>query len=117
MKKTFIIIPVYALLLAASLFGNLNTNNNLKEPSEARYEQTIVPIYAVCNYSSHTIIYGTVNFSGKVVSTSGRVIYSGDIPLYIYTYTDKYNNYYEPYFTGYTYDSEDYANVPGCPLR
>lgn len=115
MKKTFIIIPVCAMLFMTNLLGNFTTDNSVEEPIEARYVQTVVPIYAVCNYDSHRKIYGTVNFSGNVVSTSGRVVYQGNNPIYIYTYTDKYGNYYEPYFTGYTYDSEDF--VSGCPLQ
>ena len=116
MKKTFIVIPAYALLLVANLIGNPISNNNVNEPAEARYVQTVVPIYAVCNYNNHKKIYGTVSFSGRVVSTSGRVVYSGNTPLYVYSYTDENNNYYEPYFSGYTYEDEDYAFVSGCPL-
>ena len=109
MKKTFIFIPAYVLLLIAKLATNSNIENT-------RYVQTVVPIYAICNYDNHKKIYGTVSFSGNVVSTSGRVVYSGSTPLYIYSYIDVNGNYYEPYFTGYTYEDEDYAYVSGCPL-
>ena len=116
MKKSLIVIIFcLSIFLANTIYAQTEQSKG-KEPDNSRYVVSVVPIYAICNYNNHKKIYGTVSFSGTVVSTGGRVVYSGNTPLYVYSYTDEYNNYYEPYFSGYTYFDEDYTYVSGCPL-
>lgn len=117
MKKLLIVLPLCAFLFMTNIHSEQSTLSKEEEPIETRYVETVVPIYAICNYNNHKKIYGTVRFDGRVISTSGRVVYSGTTPIYVYSYIDEYRNYYEPYYSGYTYVDEDYAYVPGCPLN
>lgn len=116
-KYLVAIFIICSLLFSVNVICAQTEQNKDNKPEETRYVVSVVPIYAICNYNNHKKIYGTVSFSGVIVSTGGRVVYSGNTPLYVYSYTDEYNNYYEPYFSGYTYFDEDYTYVSGCPLN
>lgn len=114
MKRIFMILLICIILISpVKIFAN--KVNSIGKEENTRYVEMEVPIYAVCQGNMHKDIFGTAQFDGTIVSTSGRTVWRGDTPIYVYVYYDQYANYYEPYFDGYTYTT-DGTYVSGCPL-
>ena len=108
MKKVLLALFILCIFLSpVNVFADQQDADKVE--IENRYLVLEVPIYAECLSDAHYIIYGTTSFNGTIVSTSGRIIWYGNTPRYIYVYYDQYGNYYQPYLDGYTYSY--YSNL------